>query len=216
MKSKHYHIIRNIHLSTRLLYSFILMAVVPLAVFAAISYYVSNEAIINKVSNYSVQTLKAVNKSIDYECNKYERIADFIMLDSRVQRGLLEFENMDYLQKNQFIINMNQVMSTYLSNLPNIMQIYLIDKNNIPIYNQGWFYFSTETIDKLINFSSKGINWLSINEANMNYIIYIQPIYSSNGGGILGYVMININSRALYNCISDVNLGTDSNFVIID
>lgn len=216
MKNKHYHTIRNIDLSTRLQYSFILISVVPLLIFAIISYHVSNKAILNKVSNYSVQTLKAVSKNIQYECNKYKQVADSIMLNSRVRKGLLEFENMDYLQKNQFIINMNQIMSTHLSNLPNIMQIYLIDKNNVPIYNQGWFYFSTETIEKLIGFSKEGINWLSINEANTNYVTYIQPIFARNGGNILGYILININSQALYDCISDVNLGVGANLIIVD
>ncbi len=210
------NMIRNLPLSSRLLYSFILMAILPLIISAGISYYVSNNAIENKVSDYSVQTMKAVNQLIDYECNKYERVADLILINKQVQKGMKQFGKMNYIQKNEFVTEMNQVMSNYMSNQPDIMQIYLIDVDHTPIYDQGWFYFSPDKLKEIIEKSKYGKNWLSITEAKMNYVIYTKPITDRNRENIIGYISIHINPDAFNNCFSNMNLGEDSNLTILD
>lgn len=65
--------------------------------------------------------MKAVNQLINYECGKYERVADLILTNKRVRRGMKQFGTMNY-QKNEFVSEMNQVMSNYMSNQPDIMQ----------------------------------------------------------------------------------------------
>lgn len=202
--------------SSRLLYSFILMSIIPLVVFGIISFYVTNQAIDNKVSDYSRQTLKAVNKLTTSECKKYERIADLVMTNKSIRSGLKQFANLNYIQKNEFISQMNDIMANYMSNQPDIMQIYLFDTEHTPIYNQGWFYFDPEKLSQLVSYSEEGINWLSITEAKMNYVIYTQPILDQNGKNPLGYLSIHINPEAFRTCFSNMNLGDDSSFVILD
>lgn len=207
---------RKLHVSTRLLYSFILMAIVPLFVFALISYGVSNQTIENKISNYSVQTMKAVKKIINYECDKYERTADLVMINSKVQKGLKEFGQMNPMQKNEFISSLNNLMSSYMSNQPDIMQIYLLDTGHIPIYNQGWFYFNPDKLNEIVKLCKQGVNWLSVTEAKMNYVIYTKPVLDRNGKNILGYISIHINPDTFIECFSNMNLGSDSSFLILD
>lgn len=208
--------IRKMQMQSRLLYSFILMSVVPLLVFAMISYGVSNRAIEDKLSNYSVQTMKAAKKIINYECEKYERTVDLMMINSKVQKGLKEFSTMNFIEKNEFISSLNQVMSNYMSNQPNIMQIYLLDTERTPIYNQGWFYFSPDKLAELVKLSENGVNWLSITEANMNYVIYTRPVLDRNGKKILGYISIHFNPDTFTECFSNMNLGSNSSFIILD
>ena len=208
--------IRKMQMSSRLLYSFVLMSVVPLLVFALISYGVSNRAFVNKISNYSVQTMKAVKKIINYECEKYERTADLVMINSKVQNGLKEFSAMNPIEKNECISSLNQVMSSYMSNQPNIMQIYLLDTERTPIYNQGWFYFSPNKLAELVELSEKGVNWLSVTEANMNYVIYTKPVLDRNGKKVLGYISIHFNPDTFTECFSNMNLGSNSSFIILD
>lgn len=207
---------RKLQVSTRLLYSFILMAIVPLFVFAMISYGVSNRTIENKISNYSVQTMKAVKKIINYECDKYERTADLVMINNKVQKGLKEFGQMNPIQKNEFISSLNKLMSNYMSNQPDIMQIYLLDTEHTPIYNQGFFYFNPDKLNELVELCEQGINWLSVTEAKMNYVIYTKPVLDHNGKNILGYISIHINPDTFNECFSNMNLGSDSSFLILD
>lgn len=208
--------IRNLSVSRRLLYSFLLMAIVPLFIFGIISYHVSNNAINSKISNSSIQVLKLVQKNIQYESDKYRKISDALMVNKTVQNGLYKFDSWDYMQKNNFIVQMNSVISGHMSNSPQIMQIFLTDKDNNPIYSQGWFYVSQETIDRMIDLCGKNISWLSVNEGNKNYIIYAQPVISERGSGVIGHTLIFIDSAAFYNCLSDVNMGTDSDLMIMD
>jgi two-component system sensor histidine kinase YesM len=192
------------------------MSVVPLLVFALISYGVSNHAIEKKISNYSVQTMKAVKKIINYECEKYEQIADLVIINSKVQKGLKEFSKMNPIEKNECITSLNQVMSNYMSNQPNIMQIYLLDTERTPIYNQGWFYFNPDKLAELVELSENGVNWLSITEANLNYVIYTKPVLDRNGKKILGYISIHLNPDTFTECFSSMNLGSNSSFIILD
>ncbi len=208
--------IRNLSVSRRLLYSFILMAVVPLLIFGIISYNVSNNAVNSKISNYSIQLLKLVQKNIQYESNKYEKISDALMVNTIVQDGLYEFDGWNYMQKNNFIVQMNSLISAHLSNSPQIMQIFLTDKENNPIYSQGFLYVSQDTLNHLIDLCGKNVNWLSVNEGNKNYIVYAQPIISKRGLGVIGHTLILIDSDAFYNCFADANMGTGSNLFIMD
>ncbi|MCR5754971.1 MAG: histidine kinase, partial [Acetatifactor sp.] len=207
---------RKLLMSKRLLYAFILMTIVPLFVFATILYGISNQAMENKISNYSVQTLKAVNKMIDYECDKYERTTDLIMINKQVQEGLKNFAEMNPREKNEFIVDLDKVMSNYMSNQPDIMQIYLLDTSMTPIYNQGWFYFNPDKLKELAQNCLSGNNWLSVSEAKKDYIIYTKPVQNRNGQDTLGYISIHINPNAFLNCFSNMNLGNDSCFLIMD
>ncbi len=208
--------IRNLSVSRRLLYSFLLMAIVPLSIFGIISYHVSNNAINSKISNSSIQVLKLVQKNIQYESDKYQKISDALMVNKTVQNGLYKFDSWDFMQKNNFIVQMNSVISGHMSNSPQIMQIFLTDKDNNPIYSQGWFYVSQNTIDRMIDLCGKNINWLSVNEGNKNYIIYTHPVFSERGSGVIGHTLIFIDSSAFYNCLSGVTMGTDSDLMIMD
>ena len=208
--------IRNLSVSRRLLYSFLLMAIVPLLIFGIISYQVSNSAINSKISNSSIQVLKLVQKNIQYESDKYQKISDALMVNKTVQDGLYRFDTWDYMQKNNFIVQMNSVISGHKSNSPQIMQIFLTDRDNNPIYSQGWFYVSQETIDRMIDLCGKNINWLSVNEGNKNYIIYTHPVISERGSGVIGHTLIFIDAAAFYNCLSGVDMGTGADLMVMD
>lgn len=160
--------------------------------------------------------MKAVNKLTVSECKKYERIADLIMTNKSIRSGLKHFQSMNYIQKNEFVSQMNDIMANYMSNQPDIMQIYLFDVEHTPIYNQGWFYFAPEKLSQLVSYSEEDINWISITEAKMKYVIYTKPILDQNGKNPLGYLSIHINPEAFRTCFSNMNLGDDSSFVILD
>ncbi|MCR4694855.1 MAG: sensor histidine kinase [Pseudobutyrivibrio sp.] len=203
-------------MSNRLLYSFILMAIVPLLIFAAITYMVSNRAMETKISDYSIQTQKAVKQMIGYECKKYEHVSDLVMINGEVQDGLRNFTDMNPFEKNAWISSLNRVMSDYMSNQPDIMQIYLINNELTPIYSQGWFYFSPEKLGELVEKSNQGINWISVTEANKNYVIYTRPVIDRNGNRVLGYVSMHINPVTFMGCFSDMKIGTDASYTIVD
>lgn len=216
-KHDHRLSIRNISVSRRLLYSYILMSLLPLTVLALIAYQVSDRAIRNKTNDYTQRLLHSLATNIDSEAEKYRKFSDEIMVSDVTQKGLLFFNTWSNMKKNRYIKEeINSEISVRLARVPYVRQTLLIDGQGALVYSQGFLFFSMETAQKCIQYYNSGINWISVNEGSGNYLVYTHPIPSLSGQRIIGHLLVLIDPSAFYHCLSEMNLGDDAGIFIAD
>ncbi|MCR4778934.1 MAG: AraC family transcriptional regulator [Lachnospiraceae bacterium] len=200
----------------RLIYSFVLVTVIPLLVFSAAAYGILRMAISKKTGNYAIKVLESAEKMIDFECEKYENLANQLMINPDVIKGITNFAAMNPIEKNEFIVAMNKIMSDHMSDRPYIKQIYLLDADSTPIYSQGWFYFNPDRFLELSDYCQRGIDWLGVNEGNKDYVVYTKEIAKKNGSETIGYISIHINPESFDRCFLKINSDDSAGYIIVD
>lgn len=248
---KHHYSIRNISVIKRLFYSFVLMSVIPLLIFALISYFMANNAIVNKTSAYSSQLINAISRNLQYEVQQYTNLADELMLNNLLQYALSPYDRisasinrekveMSYwvpsvsgvdaperytnynlwtsAQRYEFINRMRSNITGRMANAPYIRDVLLLDLEGNSLFGFGFSQLSGDKINTLLTNWQKNhqMNWLSLNDAGRNYVLYIQSIGQRSGSGSLGYIFVLINADAFSACLSTTDFGKNSAMLVLD
>ena len=123
--------LKHFRLKTKLIITYILLTVIPMAILGYITYYQNTKAIEEQVGEYVPRLLKQANKNIENEINELENLPNLIYNSSDVMSILrtTPYDERSSLLEDQFSIE-SFLSRTYLgSNNDNILGAFLLSKN---------------------------------------------------------------------------------------
>lgn len=91
--------IRSIRIQTRLIVSFLLISIVPVAATSIISYKKSNDAIQTKINTYSVQAMEDVSRTLQTELSFKEALCEELAMTGEIQKKLVDYEKLNNSEK---------------------------------------------------------------------------------------------------------------------
>lgn len=147
--------IRNIHIQTRLLCSFLILSVVPLLVTSSLLYVKSSNAIHQKIESYSAEILDQISQNIDRELARLEYDSIEIMFADPVQNALTNYEKLSEWDLLMVAEGLQQQLVKKFS--------FLHDVSDVLIY--------TEAKQKIIAYGDEGSNILNYKDDLLDNIL---------------------------------------------
>jgi methyl-accepting chemotaxis protein len=213
--SKLSKILRNSKIQTRLITSFLILSILPLAITGIVSYKKSSSAISDKIDTYSAQVISQLGKNLGIELEKYYNLTTDIKLDKpTIQDNLEQLSGAEDFKS----LKISQDITSFLS-------LKILSNNNIQaasIFTDDEVVISTGafSLDKVILANiikdikaRSGKNTIFHHESN---IILGSSIRSLSTGGTLGVFILVIKDSVLSNIFKTVDLGDGSDIYILD
>ncbi len=212
--------LRNIKIRTRLIISFLIIALVPLAVNSTISHQKSSDAMENKIRAYSNQISIQIGENLTNSISQIEGMANELILNKDIQNGLEKFNTLDNLKA----IELNQKITSIITTRTIVemrgMEIYIKGSS---IFSNGVqnSEFSEDDINNVLNAAEKSGGkpiWSFISKKNESSKILVvsRAIKSLNTGGTIGVINTYIHSDYFLKSIRDIDLGEGAGIIILD
>ncbi|NLE24920.1 MAG: methyl-accepting chemotaxis protein [Clostridiaceae bacterium] len=212
--------LRNIKIRTRLIISFLIIALAPLAVNSTISHKKSSDAIRDKIRAYSDQISIQISENLNNSISQIEGIANELVLNKDIQNGLEKFNTLDNLKA----IELNQRITSIISTKT------YTEMRGIEIYIKGSSIFSNgvqsseftgEDINAILNAADgsggKTIwNFIARKNEPTNILVMSKAIKSLNTGGTIGVINIYIHPDYFLKNIRDIDLGEGTGIIVLD
>lgn len=216
-----YKIIRNTNIQVRLIVSFLLISLIPLAYIGITSYYKSSSAVEKKIGNYSVQLLNQVNKNIEIELDKLQTTTAEIILADITQKKLTKSENMDPIEQNNLITEYQAFLNQKFISSKEILAASVINSNEslISSYSANNLIDTTERakIIKEAKGSRRDEFWrFSVTSSSDTLLTIVRRLKSTDTGAYIGTMYAVLSKNHLLNMYKDIDLGENADFFILD
>lgn len=212
--------LRNIKIRTRLIISFLVISLVPLAITGIIGYKKSSQAIESKISAYSDQITIQLGKNIQTSISQIEGMANDITLNKDIQNGLEKFHSMDEFTKLDLTQKITSAFSSKTSAEIRGVEIYVKESS---IFSSGvqTSEFSTEELNnvaKAADESGGKASWHFITRKNepKKILVMSKAIKSLNTGGKIGFINIYVSTDYFLKSISEIDLGEGVGIIILN
>lgn len=214
---------RRSKVQNRLIISFLVLSIVPLSFTGILAYNKSAQSIYTKTNTYSTEILSLLSNKISDEAQKYENFADQIMLNKRIQDGLVQFDNINEIDRSslqRYIDNSVLKENFWIYSTIKSMQIQLEDGRIL--YDYGYGSLQEQDISRireqaelsaLIDMWSYGTT-----TGGESCLTLLRRIPALDGSaGTLGYLLIGINERLFaQSTYSSADLGQGSEILIVN
>lgn len=212
--------LRNIKIRTRLIISFLIIALVPLAVNSTISHKKSSDAIRDKIRAYSDQISIQIGENLNTSISQIEGIANELILNKDIQNGLEKFNTLDNLKAIELNQKITSIITTKTFAEMRGIEIY-IKGSSIFSYGVQSSEFSMEDINAVLNAADasggKTIwNFISRKSENTKILVMSRAIKSLNTGGTIGVINAYIHSDYFLKNIRDIDLGEGTGIIVLD
>jgi two-component system sensor histidine kinase YesM len=124
---------KNSRLTTKLMITYVLLTVVPMALLGYIAYYQYTKSIEQQAGEYIPRLLMQANKNIENEMNELENLPELIYSSEDVMTVLRDdtYKSQSALLQDQFVVK-NFLSRTYVSsNHSEILGVFLLSKNRV-------------------------------------------------------------------------------------
>lgn len=212
-------LLRNISIAKRLRYSFFLLALVPILVVGVFASYIAKKAIANKSCHYSLQIMDTLKYNIENELERYENLADEIILNGKVQGGVEHFEEMSAAGRKDFVEAINSMIGKKFPAFPYLRDVKIIDNNDQQLYQRGYLLNEETHVQemlKIIKENARMSDCFGIRIYGKDYVVLSKVIYSVYNKGKKGYILLIIDENALFELYKNINLGEGSSLFLID
>jgi two-component system sensor histidine kinase YesM len=211
----------------KLVISFFLMSIIPLAAIGIISYVSSYKTIEDKISIYSQQILIQTAGKMDNMLRNIENISLQIVSSNEIQDRLTRYDNTDREEKESLSAEIEQKLSNIISTRNDIVGVNILMKNSNNVIASGETFvnrsqYKSSTIYNLASQSGEKLVWTGAlkNENEMATYTYIttltRNIKSLYTGEDLGVLVIGVKEFALADTYSYIDLGPTGFVFIID
>jgi two-component system sensor histidine kinase YesM len=211
----------------KLVISFFLMSIIPLAAIGIISYVSSYKTIEDKISIYSQQILIQTAGKMDNMLRNIENISLQIVSSNEIQDRLTRYDNTDREEKESLSAEIEQKLSNIISTRNDIVGVNILMKNSNNVIVSGETFvnrsqYKSSTIYNLASQSGEKLVWTGAlkNENEMATYTYIttltRNIKSLYTGEDLGVLVIGVKEFALADTYSYIDLGPTGFVFIID
>lgn len=211
--------LRNISITNRLRWSFFVLSLLPILIVGVFSANTSKQAIMSKSTNYIEQIVKTLGNNIENELEKYENLMDELILNTTIQQGLRDFDEMNFAQKTVMKEDIARILKRKFSSYPQIKDVKIINNEHEQIYQRGYLLNDETHIENImdtIKMNSGVTNCFSTEIYNEKYIVMSKVIYSVYNRNKVGYVVLVLRENAVLDVYKDVNLGEGDNIILID
>ncbi|HHY64772.1 MAG TPA: hypothetical protein GX501_06970 [Clostridiaceae bacterium] len=194
--------LRNTKIQTRLIISFLIISLVPLAIIGIIGFSKSSQAIESKIRAYSDQITVQLGKNIQTSVSRIEDMANDIILNKDIQNGLEKIDSINEIEK----ISLSQKINSAIAAKSTVdirgVEIY-VNGNSIFSYGVQSSEFFAEEMNRIIEAADKNggrTSWNFIgkkNEPGKN-IVMSKGIKSLNTGNQIGFINIYVGTEYFF------------------
>ncbi|WP_158602195.1 methyl-accepting chemotaxis protein [Cohnella endophytica] len=214
--------LRLVSIRTRLIVSFMCIALIPLVFTGYLSIHKSSAAIKSKMTSYSLELVNQIGNNLSSEVLKFDSIMKEIYISNDVQKGIGQSADVDelkQLERNKRIAGLlseKMTASPYISNI----LIAISDGETIGQTQARSQTISEEgaaTIKSRLD-DSKGQMIMALIKAadGSDQLVSARNIVSLDDGSKLGQVILFINPGLFSEAIRDVSIGEGSSMILLD
>lgn len=124
--------LRRIKIKIRLIIFFIVLSIVPLVTTSIIIYNNSSKAINSKISAYSMQIMRQVNKNVNSEMKKYNDILTDLIFSSEMQ-NMYQMENQSLAEQSNNVSTLKLLLSKKFGGASIISDVTLVTTNDLVV-----------------------------------------------------------------------------------
>lgn len=215
-EGRNFYALRNIKIKSRLIVCFLLIAIIPIAITGFTSYYKASSSIKEKISTYSNELTKQLNKMAVANLTQIEQISGEIGFSTSVQTIMNNSSkgNMDVMERLNYGKEFSNILSTK-TGLASVLKCAWLYIGDAPYAAYG---NSTIKDDELANII-KEVGSKSTGQAVWTqydkFLVLVRKINSINGGSGNGYIIIVLDDNHISNIFNDVNLGQGTELFLI-
>jgi hypothetical protein len=213
-------ILRNIKIRTRLIISFLVISLVPLAITGIIGFSKSSQAIESKIRAYSDQVTIQLGKNIQTSISQVEGMANDITLNKDIQNGLEKFKSMDEMGKVALSQKINSAIASKATGDIRGVEIFV---NGNSIFSNGVqsSEFSVEEMNKITesadNSGGKASwNFISRKNETKKILVMSKDIKSLNTGSKIGFINIYVSADYFLKNIQEIDLGDGVGIIVLN
>ncbi|MCR8632830.1 sensor histidine kinase [Paenibacillus radicis (ex Xue et al. 2023)] len=230
-------LIRKIKIQNRLLISFAVLSLLPMLIIGIFSYYISSDAIRTKISTASIQLMYQVSENIVNELIKLENDSVDIAFSDLVQQIMGGFNTMSEWEKNVAQIKIQEMLAKRFSFFHSVSDVLVYTRNKEKVIAYGDISFKFNLKSDYLNelfeetIIKNGVPvWTIQNQDNEELARNTSSRFSNYGeAGILlsrsfksfeglpiGYMIMRIDVKYIFNKFRDITLGAGSHIFIVN
>lgn len=213
--------LRNTRIRVRLMTSFLLLSIIPLAALGIYSYLKSSKAIDTKIRAYSKEIIIQAGQKIEDELGKVENYAIELSLYDEMQKKIETVVTASEYERYQAVSDLANKMLVKFSPISSIsFGAYLLPNGQSIWYkNVNGVKGNTEIADKfgkIADASSRDIVWTAEKLDSKHQLICIRKIKGITWSRDLGYLALGIDSNQFSNIFSNLDIGDGSELFVVD
>jgi len=216
--------IRSIRIQTRLIVSFLLLSIIPVAVTSVISYKKSSDAIKTKINTYSVQVMDDISRNLQAELTFKESLCEELAMTEEIQKGLVNYEKSNNIEKYKIEDNitlkfLEKIRVSAFNASYNITSINMITDKNV-IMGTGQNNYNPNQLFEICNESKdKGYkyNYRIIKDLNGGFEVSIyKNIKNHSSGERIGTLILTFKESHISDICKQLKIGDNADVLIMD
>lgn len=213
--------VRRIPIKQRIFLGFFLISILPIALVGTYSNFNYEKSISSKLNSYSGQLVQEITKNVKNETDQYEKLSETIIMNDDVQDGIIGFDAMNDVQKNNLYEVLTNRFSRELFNYKNVKNISIRFPAGRVFYDLGYEIFDEKDISDIIKHTDSAIGntyWTSLKSNQGNSCIVLSRVVYSKHTYLQkkGYLLIVIDERIFVgNTYKGVDLGKGSELFVM-
>ncbi|MEC5215953.1 diguanylate cyclase (GGDEF)-like protein [Actimicrobium sp. GrIS 1.19] len=211
--------LRKIGIRYRLMGSFIILSLLPLLASGLISYQESTKAIQSNTRIFATEVIKQVAKNVRLQMAQIDAASEAVVLSDPVQAALANFTDDDPLHRARARIELTRILLNTYGSFAHFNQKYFLD-NTYRIIDSQVFPQLAGTVEELVEKSphpKTRTYWTTLQTSvGQSSVVMVRDIYLKNSGRPAGSLFLGLQPGYFSNIFNDVDLGADSDVVIVD
>lgn len=222
------HMFKNLRLRNKLIVSYILLTVIPMASLGFIAYNQYTKSIEEEVGGYLPRILEQATENINKEVQDMKQLPDLIYNSNQVIEVLKKdtLQNKSSILKDEFLVN-NYLSQTYINGgSQDILGVFLLSKNRL--FNQTKIPFKNFEFEKKsfpygqdLDLQGKDVIILPHEtslqfQGNPPYILIMKQLIDYDNRKNLGTIFIAVEMNSLATILDKMDAGHQSERWIMD
>ena len=214
--------IRSIKIQTRLIVSFLLISLIPLAIISLTSYKKSSDDIEAKINTYSIQLMAEASRNLQTELTFKESLCEELAMSEEIQKGLVNYEKLNDIERYKIEDNITsgfikKMRLSAFNASSDITSINIITNNNSIIGSGENNYNSSQLIEICNESKDNGYNYKTIKDLNGNFQVSIASVLKNNiNGERLGTLILTFKNSYISNICKQLNVEDGADVLIMD
>ncbi|MDB5052485.1 MAG: sensor histidine kinase [Bacilli bacterium] len=215
----------NVNLRMKIVMYFMVTVIFPGLLFMMVTTYKDYDIYRDKITQYTINTMKWVKWNIDYSFNTYDDITRQIVFSDPVQD--LMYKSLNKTSAQQASLEVEKLFHTIKMNRKDFLSMSLFNLKGDNIYSEGYqdnltlTNFSNNFFEKIKKSEGSLVLIETQKEFNMNPVLIFSRIVHSNKdsnfGSEVGYLVFTIDKDAIYNLFQKIKPDVSgSNYFLLD
>ncbi|HEY5525867.1 MAG TPA: hypothetical protein VIK26_11120, partial [Clostridium sp.] len=216
--------IRSIRIQTRLIVSFLLLTIIPLAVTSVISYKKSSDAIQNKINTYSVQVMDDISRNLQTELTFKESLCEELTMTNEIQKNLVNYAKLNNAEKYKIEDDITskcveKIRLSAVNASSDITSLNIITNTNVIIGTGQNNYDPNQLIATYNETKDNGYkyNYKIIEDLNGDFQVSIDSIIKNHiTGEEIGTLILTFKDSYISDVCKQLEIGDNADVLIMD